>query len=297
MRKEALIFLAVGLALVSLQWGGLAQEYTSVASLFEIGVGARAMGMGNAFIGLADDEAAAFYNPAGLAFFRGVGANSFFSSQFGSFSYLSFCIAFRNYGFSFLQLDSGMLEALDEDGHPIGNFHYASRAGVLSLGFSPLGIGMVGIGSKVKIYQASSYSTDGFGWSLSPAWLFTVGNFRLGFSLENLLAADVRFSNGHIEPWNRDLRLGGSFSWRNVRAAFGVENILARRGYNGAIQAQLGVEAWFDFLGIRFGIAHNQLTLGTSVAWNQVRFDYAMALHPQLPLTHRLALDVRFGIG
>jgi len=292
--KYGMIVLFVGLLLSGAAVGGVAQDYTSVAALFEIGVGARAMGMGNAFVGLADDEAATFYNPAGLAFLQGFGANSFFSSQFGSFSYLSFCIATRNYGFTFLQIDSGMLEALDEDGNPTGNFHYASRAGVFALGFSPFGIRAVGIGTKVKLFQSSSYSTDGFGWSLSPAWLFNLGNFRLGFSLENLLAADVGFSNGHVEPWNRDLRLGGSFSWRNIRAAFGLENILARRGYNGELQGQLGFEAWFGFLGIRFGLDHNKFTLGTSTGWGHVRFDYAMALHPQLPLTHRLALNVMF---
>jgi hypothetical protein len=41
---------------------------TSAASFLELGFGARAVGMGEAFVAAADDPAAAHYNPAGLAF-------------------------------------------------------------------------------------------------------------------------------------------------------------------------------------------------------------------------------------
>ena len=37
-------------------------------SVFTIGAGARAMGMGNGFTALAEDATAVYYNPAGLAY-------------------------------------------------------------------------------------------------------------------------------------------------------------------------------------------------------------------------------------
>jgi hypothetical protein len=43
------------------------QAGTSAFSFLKIDVGARAVGMGGAFTGLADDEAALYYNPAGIA--------------------------------------------------------------------------------------------------------------------------------------------------------------------------------------------------------------------------------------
>ena len=46
---------------------GSSEEYSYVASIFELGMGVRALAMGGAFIGLADDGNALFYNPAGLA--------------------------------------------------------------------------------------------------------------------------------------------------------------------------------------------------------------------------------------
>lgn len=58
-----------------------------------IGVGARALGMGSAFAGLADDGTAAFWNPAGLATLSERQINLMHAEQFGSivqYDYLSF---------------------------------------------------------------------------------------------------------------------------------------------------------------------------------------------------------------
>ena len=45
----------------------LVQQATGAAGLFlRMGVGARALGMGGAFTGIADDPSAAYWNPAGL---------------------------------------------------------------------------------------------------------------------------------------------------------------------------------------------------------------------------------------
>ena len=43
---------------------------TSAFSFLKINVGGRAVGMGSAFTGLADDESALYYNPAGLVSFE-----------------------------------------------------------------------------------------------------------------------------------------------------------------------------------------------------------------------------------
>jgi len=49
-----------------------------------IGVGARALGMGSAFAGLADDGSAAFWNPAGLATLTSREVTLMHAEQFGS---------------------------------------------------------------------------------------------------------------------------------------------------------------------------------------------------------------------
>src|SRR5690242_8033218 len=43
-------------------------SYGQASDIFNIGAGARSMGMGSAFTALADDASAPYFNPAGLAF-------------------------------------------------------------------------------------------------------------------------------------------------------------------------------------------------------------------------------------
>src|SRR6266850_6391202 len=60
----------------------LATRYAG--EFLRIGVGARALGMGSAFVGLADDGTSAYWNPAGLATLRSREATAMHAEQFGS---------------------------------------------------------------------------------------------------------------------------------------------------------------------------------------------------------------------
>lgn len=57
-------------------------------SAFEdIGAGARAIGMGNAFTGVADDASTVYYNPAGIARIRGVEVGACYSQYYPGLTY------------------------------------------------------------------------------------------------------------------------------------------------------------------------------------------------------------------
>ena len=292
MKASCCCLLCLLLILVAVCTSAAGQDYTSVAALFEIGVGARPAGLGNAFVGLADDETAAFHNPAGLAFADRLAINSYFSWQFSSFTALSVCLGAPYFGVTLLQIDSGRIEAVDEDGIPIGEFHYVSRGGVFSAGFAPLEF--LALGAKIKLFQSSSYSTNGLGGSLSPGLLFQMSGLRFGVTFENLVATPVYFSDGHRESWPFDMRIGGAFSIANFSGSLEVENIIPRRGATGLPHVHAGLEASFVPVAFRLGFDQNMLTLGMSVTWNLVRLDYTTAIHSQLPMTHRLSLTVFF---
>ena len=61
-RLFLIALLALPLACASARADKYAGEF------LKLGVGARALGMGGAFVGLADDASAGYWNPAGLAF-------------------------------------------------------------------------------------------------------------------------------------------------------------------------------------------------------------------------------------
>lgn len=83
-------------------------------AFLKMGVGARAMGMGGAFVALADDATAPYWNPAGLGLLREKTATAMYvrpnpsgdepASGIGTYEYLSYCHPtdeFGNFGISF----------------------------------------------------------------------------------------------------------------------------------------------------------------------------------------------------
>jgi hypothetical protein len=249
--------------------------------------------MGGAFVGLAADENATFYNPAALAFLENVGLTSLYSRQFQALDYGVIGLAGRFAGFNLLQLYSGGIEGANEFGNPDGtHFTYISRAGIVSLG---IGIGGgVGIGTRLKFYQELSDGISGIGWAIDPAVMIIRGRLRLGALLENGLSGQIKFDNGHVEGWNPDLRIGGSLALKLVEGAtanllFDLSGLL-----DGGAHSHLGVELWVQGLGVRAGLDGGSITVGSSIWMKSLRIDWAYAAHPRLPDTNRLSLTVRF---
>jgi len=282
----ALIALNIGLP------GRGAERFANVAALLEIGVGARPLGMGGAFVGLADDENAAFYNPAALAFLEDLGFTSLYSRQFQLLDYGALGVAGRFMGLNLLQLYAGGIEGANEFGNLDGtHFTYISRAGIASLG---VGLGGVALGTRLKFYQEVSDETSGIGWAIDPAVMIVRDRLRLGALLENGLSGRIKFANGHVEGWNPDLRLGSSLSFEIMEEAR-VNLLLDLSGIlSGELRSHLGAELWVGELGVRAGLDGGAITVGSSIWLKPLRIDWAYAAHPRLPDTNRLSLTVRF---
>ncbi|MCK4512232.1 hypothetical protein KAW64_10865, partial [bacterium] len=78
MRSAILVLLAALLMAVP---AGAANKYAG--EFLTHGVGARALGMGSAFVGVADDATAGYWNPAGLAGLDGEAVHLMHSETFG----------------------------------------------------------------------------------------------------------------------------------------------------------------------------------------------------------------------
>lgn len=78
--KRFLIIVLIILSVSSIH----AQETRYAASFLELGIGARALAMGSAQVGLADDASGFYWNPSGIAFLRGMQVSSMYARLFGS---------------------------------------------------------------------------------------------------------------------------------------------------------------------------------------------------------------------
>ncbi len=78
--KRILIFIYIALfAYVS-----RAQDTKYAASFMELGIGARALAMGSAHVGLSDDANGFYWNPSGIAFVSNLQVSSMYAELFGS---------------------------------------------------------------------------------------------------------------------------------------------------------------------------------------------------------------------
>jgi len=281
MRRRIGLFLA-GALLVALT--AHAAPFTNVGAIFDLGPGARPLGMGGAFVAIADDANAAFYNPAGLGWQSGITVTSLFARQFNALNYAALGLTVPYIGITGLALDSGTI------GTGETAFHYASEAGIVSFGVP---IGPLGLGARCKLYRVSApYVASGL--AIDPALLLVLGPVRIGALYENAYSRGVTFADSHTEPWERSLSLGIGLV---LAPHDGVEWSASVEG-TGLLgtdpQVLAGLEARIGALSARLGYDGVGLTCGLSVRFANFAVDWAYAARSILPDSHRVSLTYQF---
>ncbi|HWR84225.1 MAG TPA: PorV/PorQ family protein [Candidatus Deferrimicrobium sp.] len=207
--------LAIGLSPAQVQ--AQAKVGTTGTQFLELGVSARAMGMGEAFVAIADDISSAYYNPAGLTYLYGREA---------AFTYIRMP-ADINYGFAALGLpleaiggvlgigmyglSSGDIEETDYARAPTGRtFVWNDYALAVSYGryltdrFS-VGLTVKYIGQFVHDYSAN-------GWAADVGTLYNTGfrGFKIGMAITNF-GPDMTFIRNAF-PLPINFKFGGAIN-------------------------------------------------------------------------------------
>ncbi len=259
--------------------------------LFELEGSARVAGLGGAFLALSDDESAAYYNPAGLAFLEKRSIAVLYSRLFEVVDYLSLGAAIPLVGFHVIRLDSGSMPVHNAFGNPTDETtDFVSQAGMVAVGLAP--VRELGLGGRVKAYQTQAGHWNGFGWAADAAALLRWSALRLGAVLENYLQQPIQYSDGSAQAWPKDLRVGAAcfLEFRPLQLGFLLDatHLLTQT------QWRAGVELWVQHLGIRLGYNGISLTAGASAYFQNFRLDWAYTLHPQLPTSYLMTVAYRF---
>ena len=217
-------------------------------------VGARALGMGNAFTAVADDATAGFWNPAGLIQWRGVklfGVNKFYNRADYRFDPKGIGYSYRGYSLFWgnkiaIGVDSG-----------VPDFNYYSIARQLGP------YAAAGLSFKFKrrhpsdVYQFFGYQTNyDIGLLVKPR-----RNLKFGCLAQNL--------EGYGIQW---LTLGTAYRYTayqfSVDVAFPADRTTP--------EVYIGAE-WdrFPIVPIRLGFSNGAWTVGIGVAWKGIHIDYA----------------------
>ena len=227
-----------------------------------IGVGARALGMGSAFVGLADDGTAAYWNPAGLATLSERQVTAMHAEQFGSivqYDFLSYVMPVGSPGrprqalsVSLVRLgvddipDTRGLSIIDQNGN--GKFDYPEDLLVVdenrfvfdsdndaALLFSYArdihpGLSIGGNFKYIRQWLGDSLRSNGFGIDAGVLYVGKNG-LSMGATLRDATTTRILWNTGTSEFIAPSLRLGAA----KTRAFHDRRHVLT-----GALDVQVG---------------------------------------------------------
>ena len=234
----------------------------AAATFNNIGVGARPLGLGGAFVALADDSNAADYNAAGLGYMDDIHLSATHAQRFSgliTYNALSGVIPLGRIG----SIGAGFGD-LAEDSEV---YHEQ----ILRLSYGSAFFKQFAIGANLKLFRTAFDETNEFVAenpyfvkTSSSAVSFDLGviakpvqSLSLGASVENLLPADMSISDPHTDPVPLNIRAGLAYRLASIaemsaqgaavsnllRGTLGSFEIASR---NGEIYIRTGMEVWLN---------------------------------------------------
>ncbi len=238
-RSKMKLGLLILFLLPALLLAGKSDVGTTAYPFLKIGVGAKAQAMGGAFAGLADDESAAYYNPAGIIGFQqravaGSYMNYIADIQSGYLTLILPSVApqtqvrsdqFDEYtvkdagralAISVNYLNYGTIDETNGDGEIIGDFSGSDVA--LALTYARRLTDQFTLGGSAKfIYQKiQEYSSDALAVDLGAIYRLRDGRTSIGFSASNLGFQLSGLSTEHKDPLPIIVRAGLSHRLRGM---------------------------------------------------------------------------------
>src|SRR3989339_8353 len=306
MKKKILVFAVTFFALPFYLVTFLSASNTG-ASFLSIGTSARAISMGGAYVGVANDISAINYNPAGLAQLKEsqiMGQHTEWISDI-KHDFLAFTRPTLNgtMGLSVVYLSQGSIEGRDENRQRTGSFNAYDVATTVS--YSRSMNNGVSLGTNVKIIQQKidTESATGVAIDIGTQYDTTIKNLKLGLSFQNIGPKMTFIEEGYNLPMTATIGLGYTLK-RAITFAFDVK----RRVYDNKTEISFGTEITpISILALRVGYLKsvnpetiasisNFKGIGGGLGLNIKRFstDYAFVPYGDLGNTHRISLLIKF---
>ena len=284
--------------------------YASAVSLFDLGMDARALAMGGAFVGLADDRSSLQCNPAGLAWGHALTLLSSYETRPSTGSYGSIALLMPYVGFGIDYFDFGDIPKADEYGNVIDTFRYRNYALVAGAGVRAADLPLlsrvplaenIGFGLSVKFLNVSTLEPgSGSGFAIDIPLLFRsespsprvpiITSYGFGLVFKNIIGLPIKYEGEHQENWPKEIVIGTAFEFldRVIMAA----DLTSKKDFH------LGLE-WnpISYISLRGGVKYDGLwvcSFGMGARFHNFVFDFAVVPHPYLTSEFRGSLGVRW---
>ena len=226
---------------------------TSAFSFLKINVGGRAVGMGSAFTGLADDEAALYYNPAGLVSFveqRFIAEyhNYFAGLQSGFAGYVHPLGENRAYGLQVSYLNYGEFTQTDRAGNVEGTFGGGDLMLAGSFALRRSHEFTLGVSAKFIYEKIQDYSATGLAVDLGARYMADRARYGGGLLIQNLGTQLSSLGEGENSGLPTTLRAGLSARPPGLNTILATDLIVPFDKPNLAVSRSVGsggcIRAW-----------------------------------------------------
>jgi len=291
--KRAAVILSILMIVSSSAWAGAGK---TGAEFLKLGGGARALGMGEAYVALADDSTSVFWNPAGLAKMNFPDLTYMYNQWFLDIKhqYLNFAFPTVNgtFGGSYSLLDSGDIQGYDSTGALTSTFKTSSSALTFSWGRRinqrlSFGLCLKTISESLENRSASSTAADlGVLFDVNP-------RFSLGAAIQNV-GTPLKFVTEDT-PLPQSMRAGAALRSRIFNNDLNLAADLVSYA-DGTSALNVGTEYWLqDLLALRLGSARGHLRSGVGVVVSNFSLDYAYLSRDDLGTAHQVSVTYSFG--
>lgn len=274
---------------------------TGFASL-KLGVGARPMGMGSAYVALVDDPTATYWNPAGLAAVRSTQITAMHNEWIQDFRQEYAAVAAPlgkgTLGFAFSGFYTSELEGRDEVGNVTHNFGFNDITMTAGYGRS-LAPGL-DAGLAVRYLREMIDDQDGatFAADLGARYRVKETGLSFGAAAQNFGGKPKLVDQSFKLP--ATLRLGAAWS-KPIAALHSTGTLTTEIRKARAEDARFHVGGELSYkdrlalrVGGKFGYDAEDVSFGIGLTQSKLRFDYALVpLSSDLGTAHFFSLTAR----
>lgn len=295
---------------------GQAKVGTAGAKFLDIGISARAMGMGEAYSAIANDVSAVYYNPAGLtqlfsreAMFTHIDYPADINYEFAAIAIPVEALA-GVVGIGLYNLNSGDIPLTGYDyvgDGPDGVFqgeYFRAVDYAMSLSYARSLTEHFSLGGTFKVIGEYYDNESAKGWAADVGTLYDTGyrGFKIAISIVNFGPDMKMVQQSYPLPIN--FKFGSSFNFIESPDHLAVVSLEGAHPSDNLEQYNAGLEYWYlDKFSVRVGERFNYdsdgFTAGAGLKWpfgesSEIRVDYSYQDFGFLREVHRFSLAVAF---
>jgi len=265
------------------------------------GIGARALGLGRAFVSVADDASAIYWNPAGLLNVQQNEIATMYTNLFYDSRYTYWAVAVpRTYlgaksafGFAWVNLSTVDFDQRNQNNEPLGDFDFHEQAFMLSYARELVGtLGILNYGGNLKLIdqgfsgldqsQSSGLAGDNSGRTFGMDWGVTFQPIniyilqiislkyllplKIGLSVQNLWQQKVGDNDVYPRIWRCGSQYGISVKDWKVMLVYDQERFSGRRtGHYGGMEITKPFRAFQPWLRIGLNNRTDKFTCGGGI--------------------------------